>query len=398
VRNVCGGAYRGHVSVHGTAELTAREEISDYPYFFRTDLEADILIPVFRPNEEVGGTLAEIYRKTIPPYNIIISSKEQSAARNRNYGLERSRSPYVIMCDDDITALPWGWNRTLIEILKAHGDVIAVSARLLDRKGRVGRNSANNYDLSRPLVTVKNIPTACCAFRSTDTRCDERYVRAGWEDTDFFLQMKEKHGGRIVIANDVRVVHLNEEKNEGGAGNVENQKLFHDKWKGHRLVMPFEEPDREEMRREIFSLTEDLNHRKAVQAIERFLSRFGDDVDMLILLARTLRKMKRPEKAVIPALKAAGLDPRNGEAVRELVETSYLIEEFGFVEGYARTMIKCHGEIPQLLYLLADSLFRQGKLEEARVLLETLRGTRPYLVAAADLAQRIDGALCASAA
>jgi MoaA/NifB/PqqE/SkfB family radical SAM enzyme len=230
ILNVCGGIHRNYALLHGDAELSPYAEQSDYPYHFKKDIEADIVVPVYQPDENLQGVLASISSAAVPPYNLIVASRHQSAARNRNYGLDRSRSPYIIMCDDDIADLPLGWNRILIKILQENREILAVSARLMRTDGLPGRNSANNYDLNRPLVEVPMIPTACCVFRRPELRFDERYIRAGWEDTDFFLQLKEKYGGKLVIANDVKVVHLNEEKNQGGTQNVENMRLFYSKW------------------------------------------------------------------------------------------------------------------------------------------------------------------------
>jgi len=45
-------------------------------------------------------------------------------------------------------------------------------------------------------------------FRNTAVRFDERFIRAGWEDTDFFRQLVQVEGGQLAIANTVKVVHL----------------------------------------------------------------------------------------------------------------------------------------------------------------------------------------------
>ncbi len=42
-----------------------------------------------------------------------------------------------------------------------------------------------------------------------------------------------RYGGTFAIANIVKVVHLNEEKNHGGAGNLYNKNLYVNKWKRH---------------------------------------------------------------------------------------------------------------------------------------------------------------------
>ena len=42
---------------------------------------------------------------------------------------------------------------------------------------------------------------------------DERMMGSGWEDTLFFNKLKLRTGGKILIDNTVKVVHLNRETN-----------------------------------------------------------------------------------------------------------------------------------------------------------------------------------------
>jgi len=228
--NVCGGLHGNYAQLHGFSELDPYREQSDYPYHFKSDLAADIVVPSFKPNEHLQRLLAEIAEKSVPPYNLIVVGRQQSAARNRNLGLRASQNPYIIMCDDDIANLSPGWNRELVLALKENPDITAISARLMAADGSVGRNTANNYDLKPRMAEVEMIPTACCIFRQNEVRFDERYIRAGWEDTDYFMQLRQKYGGKLAIANSIRVTHLNEEKNGGGVENQQNRDLWFAKW------------------------------------------------------------------------------------------------------------------------------------------------------------------------
>ncbi len=228
--DVCGGVHRNYAKIHGYEEMEPYSLVSDYPYQFKKDLTTDIVVPVYQPNHNLNRLLEEISQKTIPPYNLIVTCSMRSASINRNEGLNRSLSPYVIMCDDDIVELPFGWNRRLLYTLKENPEYMAVSARLMNPDGTPGINVSNNYQLDPDVVETPMIPTACCIFRNTGVRFDPRFIRAGWEDTDFFMELATRYGGKFAIDNRVKVVHLNEEKNDGGAGNLYNRRIFMEKW------------------------------------------------------------------------------------------------------------------------------------------------------------------------
>ncbi|MGC8719450.1 MAG: hypothetical protein ACP5TY_05520, partial [Thermodesulforhabdaceae bacterium] len=230
---VCGGVHKNYAKVYGYTELNPYPVVSDYVYHFKKDISADIVIPVYEPNQNIADLLYEIVHKTIPPYNLIMVCYKRSASLNRNQGLECSSSDYVIMCDDDVKNIPFGWNRTLVYALKENPEYLAVSARLMNNDGTPGPNVSKNYNFEHDLVETPMIPTACCIFRKTDIRFDPRFIRAGWEDTDFFTGLMFRYGGTFAIANIVKVVHLNEEKNHGGAGNLYNKNLYVNKWKRH---------------------------------------------------------------------------------------------------------------------------------------------------------------------
>lgn len=228
--DVCGGLHASYAQLHGFSELDPYREQSDYPYHFKSDLAADIVVPAYKPNENLQRLLSEIAEKTVPPYNLIVVGRQQSAAKNRNEGLSASHNPYVIMCDDDIANLSPGWNRELVLAIRENPEIAAISARLMAADGSAGRNTANHFDLKRRIAEVEMIPTACCIFRNNEIWFDERYIRAGWEDTDYFMQLRQKYGGKLAIANTIRVTHLNEEKNGGGVENQHNRDLWFAKW------------------------------------------------------------------------------------------------------------------------------------------------------------------------
>lgn len=359
ILNVCGGVNKNYAKLHGYSELEPYDIKIEHPYHFKTDLEADIIIPAFKPSKNLQHLLVEVVEKTVPPYNLIVLSKTQSAAMNRNYGLERSKSPYVIMCDDDICDLPYGWNRTLIDVLKENREIMAVSARLMNPDGTPGRNTANNYDLDSRLVPVGFIPTACCIFRKTALRFDERYIRAGWEDTDFFMQMKHALRGQIVICNDVKVVHLNEEKNIGGTQNIFNQKLFEEKWFKKKTS--------------IDSINDLINKGQLGEAIlllKNALEKDQNNPELINLLGILYTRMDRLDDAIECFYTSAVMQPENVDYLKNLIESSKSEEKYDYLEKYLKDMIAHNENIPEFPYLLSECLVWQKRYDEALKLLE----------------------------
>lgn len=220
MRNVCGGVNNGYFQTYGEDELIAQNIKSDYPFYYRAvQEECDIVIPAYNLSMNLPLLLNEIIAKTAPPYNIIVLHKKQSAAQNRNYGLNRCNSPFVIMCDDDIHSLPMNWNKKLIDEILYNPSIVVMSARLVNEDGTLGLNSANNFDLSKEFIEVNMVPTACCIFRNPKRfgiKFDERFIASYYEDTAFFWQYREEMrrrglGDKIFIHNGCRVIHINKE-------------------------------------------------------------------------------------------------------------------------------------------------------------------------------------------
>ncbi len=399
--DVCGGLNKNYAKIHGFSELSPYSEQSDYPYHFMTDIEADIIVPAFGPNQGLDRLLSEIAEKTVPPYNLIIVSRRQSAAKNRNYGLERSKSPFVIMCDDDMSELPYGWNREMINSLREHPDLLAVSARLLDRKGRLGCNTANNFDISRPLVPVDMIPAACCVFRKTDVRFDERYISAGWEDTDFFVELSIMNKGRYAINNLVQVVHLNEEKNDGGAGNRHNHNLFQEKWhKKAEIVPAVTDPldkDGNEERLDVLERDEtvassggplDSNEQikqllkneqfeTALSLLKQIISQGVDDAEVFNDTGYAYWQLGFQEKALDYFFRAARIKPDDSDILVNVINVSYDLKKFKELESYFNEMLSANPQANEYLCLLAECLYEQERYEESLEFIEKLLAREP---------------------
>ena len=186
-----------------------------------------IIIPTIKTEEEITSLISEIKSSVVHELELIIASGKRGAAANRNIGLEKATGEFVIMCDDDIEQLPYGWDRDLIDALKKTGASM-VGARLLNPNGSLQRTNYRNYDLSKDFVEVRRMIAALCAFKNTTLRYDENYLWWGREDTDFCKQL----GGKFFVINTVRVVHRNEHKNPYGSKEqeTENFSYFIKKW------------------------------------------------------------------------------------------------------------------------------------------------------------------------
>lgn len=377
--DVCGGIHKNYAMLHGYDELSPYSEQSDHPFHFRSDLTTDIVVPAYRPNAGLQNLLGEIAEKSVQPYRLIVVSAQKSAAMNRNAGLSASNSRYVIMCDDDVCDLPMGWNRTLLQLLKENPHLLAISARLMNKDGTIGRNTANNYSVSSPLVDVGMIPTACCIFRRSDVLFDEGYVRAGWEDTDFFMQMKQRLSGGFAIANQVRVVHLNEEKNNGGAQNQQNQQLFMKKWGAPSGMSASSVPTPSGADGKASGLPSDVDAKLqegdfdgAFALLQKSARNQGCAADLYHELALAGCRRGESEKALRCLYQAALLGMGREDIVKTFMSASQECGKFNLLEAYLRMIISQHPELHGYSMLLADCLLRQEKKAEALKVLELI--------------------------
>lgn len=182
-----------------------------------------IIIPTVKTEGEIASLISEIKNSVAYELNLIIASDiNKSAAENRNVGLDKAKTEFIIMCDDDMERFSCDWDRDLVEALKYTGASM-VGARLLNPDGTLQKTNYKNIDLSKDFIEVRRMITACCAFRNTTLRFDENYIGSGFEDTDFCKQL----GGKFFVANKVKVTHRNENKNPH---KKQNKKYFKEKW------------------------------------------------------------------------------------------------------------------------------------------------------------------------
>lgn len=195
-------------------------------------MKIDIIIPSCKEPADYELQMAQIKKTRFSSGNIIFTGKKASASINRNTGLNASNTDIVIMMDDDMTGFYWGWDIDLVRPLMRDSDILISSARLMNENGKPAYTMIENYDLTVDHICSKKIPTACIAFRKTDLRFDELFIGSGFEDDDFCRQMLQKYGydKYFVTANNCKLVHLNEAKNQSGTYWDANKAYFQRKW------------------------------------------------------------------------------------------------------------------------------------------------------------------------
>jgi len=150
-------------------------------------------------------------------YRVIATCQNGSASVNRNYALQVAENcghDSIVMIDDATRGFHLGWADRLIEPL-SDKNVLIVSARLMNADGTYGAMMFAG-STKGPLSDVEAVPTACVAFRlDHGIKFHEGFIFSGFEDTWFCDCMKVKNqAGRFVINNNVKIVHINEQKGQ----------------------------------------------------------------------------------------------------------------------------------------------------------------------------------------
>ena len=150
------------------------------------------------------------------------------------------------MVDDDMTGFTQGWAEKLtapmVESETNTHPAIMTSPRLFAPDGTPG----TMLNLTLPefgvgpwvLSDIRALPTACVAFINEGTRFDEHYVGSGFEDTDFCHQLDARYqSAPFVIVNDLKLVHINEMKNQKGKYWQANKAYYMSKWTHRQAVV-----------------------------------------------------------------------------------------------------------------------------------------------------------------
>ena len=201
-------------------------------------MNIDIIIPSikkFKEYKEISNIKST--RKSCG--NIIFTGLRKSAAKNRNYGLDKSKAEIIIMIDDDITGFYYGWDIDLTKPLVEDKEIVMISSRLLNSDGTIGHmmlpkeKGPEYYDLSKDIIEIKRkrLLTACIAIRKNNLRYDEKFIGSGFEDDDYCKRLAIEYPyGKFLINNKCKIIHLNERKNQLDKYWRKNQKYFIKKW------------------------------------------------------------------------------------------------------------------------------------------------------------------------
>jgi glycosyltransferase involved in cell wall biosynthesis len=193
-------------------------------------MNPDILIPTCKDDYELSMVIGGIIQENHDA-NIAYSCLQDSASVNRNKCLDLATSEIVVMIDDDISGFFPRWHKKLIKPLEDDGNIIMVSARLMNEDGTPQRVMGFSDKFYPEVVEIPTCPSAAIAFRNDKMRFDEGYVGSGFEDSDFVRQLKGKYPeGKIVVNNAVRLIHKNEMKNQLGEAYEANRKYYIKKW------------------------------------------------------------------------------------------------------------------------------------------------------------------------
>jgi glycosyltransferase involved in cell wall biosynthesis len=185
-----------------------------------------VILVTHKNPEEIKDQVLELMHNTPESYNLNITGKKSSASVNRNEGLKFTTAAYIVMLDDDIRGFYPGWLTDAIRPLKEDPNIVVSSARLLNLNGQPGPmiggfgipTDKGVYDASPSgYKGYRRVPTACITIRNDTLRFDEGFIGSGYEDTAYMNEVNITYPGkRIVVNNDCRLIHINEEKNQGG--------------------------------------------------------------------------------------------------------------------------------------------------------------------------------------
>jgi len=197
-------------------------------------MKVDIIIPTLKPLGQLVSLMYEVRKTATGGGDIIATCEIACAARNRNIGLDRSKTDIVIMIDDDVCNFPQGWDEALAKVVADDPLCMMSSARLLNPDGSLGQmlgHPPGLEDGSLWTAHLQELPTACIAMRKSDLRYDEDFVGSGWEDTGYAAAIRTREpNAKFIVHGGVRVTHINEMKNQGGKFFQQNRATYVRKW------------------------------------------------------------------------------------------------------------------------------------------------------------------------
>lgn len=183
-----------------------------------------IIVPTCKTVEETEMFMVELTKNTSPLSEIIVARGNQSAAKNRNFGLSKAKGDIIIQVDDDISGFYPDWDLDLTWPFVDDKNFLLVSAEL-HKPGTPKSSLKGVTKLARNIIAG-----ACMAHRRTHIRYDEAYLGSGVEDNDFCLQCHKSYlPVNVMINYDCKLFHDGQKKNN--AENFDkNHQYYLDKW------------------------------------------------------------------------------------------------------------------------------------------------------------------------
>jgi len=178
--------------------------------------------------------LHEIRESASADIRVHATCTNASASVNRNLGLEWAETDLIIMMDDDITRFPDNWDLMLAKVMLDNPKCAMVSPRLMNTQWQPGLMLGHPpalEDGSLWTVPIQELPTALIMIRKNSLRFDEDYIGSGWEDTDYCSQIRTQDSeAEFIVNGGVRVIHINEMKNQAGEIFDKNRAHYVSKW------------------------------------------------------------------------------------------------------------------------------------------------------------------------
>lgn len=206
-----------------------------------------ITIPTLKDNSDQLEELRPYLTSVHGPVELVVVTKQQSAAKNRNLCLDRASYDLIVMMDDDVYGFHEGWLDELVRpIIESPNTYSIISARFRNPLTGVYQGTLGDCGKRKPFgdlqiaiqsraTRLQLVCSACIAFRkSAGIRFDEEYDGAVYEDTDFCMQMRVKYPQRNIAFNNQCVLeHRCEQKRRWDANGTvaSNRAYFARKWR-----------------------------------------------------------------------------------------------------------------------------------------------------------------------
>lgn len=174
--------------------------------------KVSVVIPVYKPEEDVFEKLKEILKKQTIKAEII-ENWNMPEAKSINTGIKRSKGEIIVVLEQDCVPEKEIWLEKIVSPLDNKEVIATVSDLLLPED----RWKKYHFLLRLLIINERNVQypdldIRACGFRKKDlidTGLINEKPKAG-ADTELYMKLREK--GKIVRANEI-VFHLHNQKN-----------------------------------------------------------------------------------------------------------------------------------------------------------------------------------------